>query len=122
MARRRSAVRADLVADLLATRRRLGGPAGADGDRTGDEADRIVQAEADELDATARARLAEHARRLEAAIARVDAGTYGRCEACEAPIAPARLRALPDATTCVTCQAAQEAEGERRDGRAWDDD
>jgi RNA polymerase-binding transcription factor DksA len=47
-------------------------------------------------------------RRLEAldrALARLDAGTYGRCERCGAAIAPERLEALPDATECVHCAA-----------------
>ena len=31
-------------------------------------------------------------------------GSYGMCEECGEPIAPARLRALPEVTTCVRCQ------------------
>ena len=37
------------------------------------------------------------------AIARLDAGTYGRCLHCEEMIAVARLEALPEATTCIAC-------------------
>jgi RNA polymerase-binding transcription factor DksA len=40
---------------------------------------------------------------LDAAIARFDAGAYGRCETCGKSIAPARLDALPATTTCITC-------------------
>lgn len=36
-----------------------------------------------------------------AALARIDAGTYGHCEVCGAPIADARLAASPSATTCA---------------------
>jgi RNA polymerase-binding transcription factor DksA len=39
--------------------------------------------------------------RILAALARIDAGTYGRCEVCSAPIAEARLNAIPSATTCA---------------------
>lgn len=50
------------------------------------------------------ARLSERARRLTAALARVRAGEYGVCRECHGAIAPARLRAIPDADACVTCQ------------------
>lgn len=48
--------------------------------------------------------------RTERALAKLDAGTYGICDACGEPIAPARLEAMPDVALCVTCAAA-----ERRD-------
>jgi DnaK suppressor protein len=41
---------------------------------------------------------------LDEALRRLDEGTYGICEDCEAPISPARLRALPFARRCVGCQ------------------
>ncbi|MDD7937976.1 TraR/DksA C4-type zinc finger protein [Actinomycetospora lutea] len=40
---------------------------------------------------------------IDAALARVDAGTYGVCERCGRPIAPERLEARPAARTCVSC-------------------
>ena len=43
---------------------------------------------------------------IEAARARVDAGTYGRCEVCGEPIADDRLEARPVARTCVGCATA----------------
>ncbi|AUG30929.1 MULTISPECIES: TraR/DksA C4-type zinc finger protein [Microbacterium] len=42
---------------------------------------------------------------VDAALARVDAGTYGVCVVCGAPIAPGRLEARPMATTCIACAA-----------------
>jgi RNA polymerase-binding protein DksA len=42
---------------------------------------------------------------IRAALARMDAGTYGVCRRCGEPIAPARLRALPTALDCVDCAA-----------------
>ena len=40
---------------------------------------------------------------VEAALKRMDRGTYGVCESCEAPIPEARLRALPWARFCLKC-------------------
>jgi DnaK suppressor protein len=40
---------------------------------------------------------------VEAALNRVDRGTYGICEGCDEPIPEARLRALPWARYCVKC-------------------
>lgn len=38
-----------------------------------------------------------------AALARLDAGAYGRCEVCGRDIDPARMEVRPTARTCVTC-------------------
>ena len=46
---------------------------------------------------------------LEDAYARLDAGTYGRCEVCDRPIGEERLQALPAARRCAEHQAAAEA-------------
>jgi DnaK suppressor protein len=43
---------------------------------------------------------------VEAGIDRLTAGTYGICEQCGQPIAPARLEARPTARTCITCASA----------------
>ncbi|MFI7060705.1 TraR/DksA family transcriptional regulator [Kribbella sp. NPDC050124] len=43
---------------------------------------------------------------VEAAIERLAAGTYGVCEQCGQPIAPARLEARPTARTCIACASA----------------
>jgi DnaK suppressor protein len=40
---------------------------------------------------------------IERALARMDLGTYGRCEACGGQVAPERLEAIPHARYCVTC-------------------
>jgi DnaK suppressor protein len=45
--------------------------------------------------------------RTERALAKLDDGTYGLCDACGEPIAPARLEALPDSVLCVACAAAE---------------
>ena len=41
---------------------------------------------------------------IDAALARVEAGTYGVCEACGKAIAKARLEVVPEATLCVNCK------------------
>ena len=44
------------------------------------------------------------AREVQAALSRLEGGSYGACEKCEDPIAPKRLDAVPWAKYCVTCQ------------------
>jgi hypothetical protein len=44
------------------------------------------------------------------ALARMVAGTYGICETCQCPIAFARLKAVPYARRCLTCQEREENE------------
>ena len=41
---------------------------------------------------------------IDAALARLTAGTYGTCDACGNPIPEARLEAVPEATLCVGCK------------------
>ncbi len=40
---------------------------------------------------------------VDAALRRVDEGSYGQCEKCGQPIAAGRLEARPTATTCIDC-------------------
>ena len=47
---------------------------------------------------------------IEAALARVEEGTYGRCEACDEEIPAVRLEAIPYATFCVNCASQRERE------------
>jgi RNA polymerase-binding transcription factor DksA len=42
-------------------------------------------------------------RRVQAALDRLDAGTYGRCVQCRQPIERARLRVLPETDRCCSC-------------------
>jgi len=42
---------------------------------------------------------------VEAALQRLDEGTYGTCARCGREIAVERLEALPYATLCITCQS-----------------
>jgi len=63
-------------------------------DSVWDEADHIQASEQREMGLMSRERLVE----------RIEQGTYGTCAECSKAIAPARLRAIPEATTCVSCQ------------------
>lgn len=48
---------------------------------------------------------------VERALARLEEGSYGLCEACGQPIGDDRLAAMPAARYCVAHQRAAEAEG-----------
>lgn len=45
--------------------------------------------------------------RTERALAKLDDGSYGICDACDEPIPPGRMRALPDGVLCLDCAATQ---------------
>lgn len=45
----------------------------------------------------------ERVSEVDAALDRLERGTYGICARCHRPIATERLRALPTARTCVAC-------------------
>lgn len=57
-----------------------------------------------EVSMASRSRLVERANRLAEALDRLREGEYGTCQECREPIAPARLKAMPEVTTCVRCQ------------------
>jgi RNA polymerase-binding protein DksA len=45
---------------------------------------------------------------IDAALARIENGTYGICDRCGNPIGSDRLEALPWATLCIDCKRKQE--------------
>jgi len=57
-------------------------------------------------DLALRDRAVQQLAQVDAALARLDAGTFGRCKRCGRPIASARLDALPWAAHCIGCQSA----------------
>lgn len=59
-----------------------------------------VAAEQGENQALA-AQLRSELEEVERALGKLDDGTYGRCETCGEPIAPARLEAMPAARHCI---------------------
>ena len=66
-----------------------------EGDTLNVERDRLLLVASE-----ARAKVAE----IDAALERVEAGSYGMCEACGKPIPKARLEVVPEATLCVSCK------------------
>jgi DnaK suppressor protein len=66
--------------------------------------DVIAANERREIEFATRELLVERVRKLSTAIERLQDGEYGKCSECDEPIAPARLRAMPEVETCVRCQ------------------
>ena len=54
--------------------------------------------------ASSRARLAA----IEAALRRIDDGSYGDCTECGEPVSALRLKARPEARLCIACKSAAE--------------
>lgn len=92
--------------------RRMGGGVviedfqGAIGDATplADEVDLIKVNEDREMSFATRSLLLERANKLADALERLREGEYGICQECGRKIAPARLKVMPEVTTCVRCQ------------------
>jgi len=108
--------RAELRREIAALRDAEGADALEDALLPDDVPDRVDlgadQAEWDReriMELTLRDQLAE----IERALAKLDAGTYGRCERCGRPIPAARLTALPEARYDVAHQAEAEAPAAR---------
>lgn len=74
----------------------------------GDPFDRIERTESRERSLDARERLTDRLDRIVEAMDRLDHGSYGTCAVCGEEIAPRRLHAIPEATTCVRCQESLE--------------
>ena len=58
-----------------------------------------------ERDLTLSAQARSAVEEIDRALAKIAAGTYGKCEHCGRPIPRARLQALPHATLCVSCKS-----------------
>jgi RNA polymerase-binding transcription factor DksA len=69
-----------------------------------DEVDVIRVNEDREMSFATRSLLVDRANKLAEALERLRGGEYGVCEECGEAIAAARLRAMPEVTTCVRCQ------------------
>ncbi|MCM8750538.1 TraR/DksA C4-type zinc finger protein [Thermomicrobiaceae bacterium CFH 74404] len=77
-----------------------------------DEASDLFSAE---VDATLMLALEDELSRVDAALKRMDSGTYGICVECGQPIEPERLEAIPWAERCIRDQERFEAtQGQRR--------
>lgn len=83
----------------------LGEIAAGNDNHLGDLATATYDRELDEgLEEGAQQTLSE----IDAALRRIDDGTYGVCEVCGNPIGKNRLMAFPRATMCMTCKQREE--------------
>jgi|SRR5271154_5779828 len=55
--------------------------------------------------------------KIDGAFARIEDGSYGRCEECGLEIGLERLRARPVTTLCIDCKSSQEARERQRIAR-----
>lgn len=62
------------------------------------------------MEQLSRGQLEIRRQQIEAAIAAIEAGTFGLCRHCKGPISLLRLEALPEAPFCMTCQERFERE------------
>jgi DnaK suppressor protein len=63
-----------------------------------------------------------HLKKIEAALQKMEDGTYGECENCGEQIAVARLLARPVAQLCIDCKTAQENEERKYSDRSSEED
>lgn len=52
----------------------------------------------------------EELRDIDAALEKLDEGTFGTCEACDGKVGYGRLNALPYARLCISCKRVEEKE------------
>ena len=74
-----------------------------------DSGDAAVADQIADLDTAELARDLQELRELEAAQARLDAGSFGKCIDCQEDIEYLRLRAQPGAARCFACQRIHES-------------
>jgi DnaK suppressor protein len=74
----------------------------------GDAGDAATATEQAELRNAQIERDAAELRSVDAALARIEDGSYGKCTSCGDEIGKARLRASPSAERCIRCQAVHE--------------
>jgi DnaK suppressor protein len=102
---RRAALREEIRQDLLKSdddRARL------NADRVHDVEDESVVSLLVDLDLAEIDRDLAELREVEAALGRIEQGSYGACATCDGPIGEERLQANPSASRCLDCQAMHE--------------
>ena len=72
---------------------------------SGDSAEQAQERENDEVVDAIGNETAQSIRVIQAALTRIEDGTYGVCDNCGKDIGDARLAAVPEATRCVECAA-----------------
>jgi DnaK suppressor protein len=98
-------VRSALVAERERLLAELGESITPPGQMTyGSQAAAASQVFDQQRDLALRERAEQHLELVDAALARLDDGSFGLCLRCGKPIAPERLEALPWAAHCIECQ------------------
>lgn len=99
-----ASAREALEAERGRLRTELGEPIEGPGQMTyGSQAAAATHVFEQQRDLALRERSRAELERVEAALRRLDDGTYGTCESCGNPIAPERLEAIPWSATCIDC-------------------
>ncbi len=99
------ALRASLLAQIAAQRGGVISRAEAAADHFGHAEDSRAQLATErELEFALGERETAELAAIDAALDRIDAGTYGLCTDCGVPITAGRLLASPDAPRCIHCQ------------------
>jgi DnaK suppressor protein len=98
-------MRASLLAQISAQRGGTVSRADAAADHFGQHEDSRAQVATErELEFALGERETAELAVIDAALGRMDAGTYGRCTSCGVTIAAARLQASREAERCIACQ------------------
>lgn len=108
--RRRDGLRRALAGDMSLLH-------GQNGHEGGDEIDAAIATEQSELRSQMASFESRELAQVESALGKLRAGDYGRCETCERPINPLRLKALPYATECIGCARRDERRSASATGR-----
>lgn len=87
------------------------------GTKACDEVDQATDAYDEDLSLEIATKNDEELEEIEAALKKIEDGTYGLCEVCNCRISPSRLKILPFATTCVACRGEEERNRKRDDSR-----
>ena len=102
---RRDALVGEIAGRERKTIHSVGEPAGREPGERGETANEVeLEVDLAEIDREGR-----ELEEINAAIAAIDAGTYGVCAECEKPIGQARLSVQPEALYCIACAASKES-------------
>ena len=97
--------RATLEGERVRLRAELDAEVESPGQMTyGSQAAAASQVFAQQRDLALREKAEKELELVEAALGRIDEGTFGACRRCGREIAPGRLEALPWAAYCIDCQ------------------
>ena len=100
--------RLELRAEVEAAERDRREASDADAHEVTDRKDEAARRLSFDLDGVQEQRDLGEIAQVEAALLRLDDGTYGDCRDCGQPILPERLRVQPAAERCMSCQTASE--------------